>query len=293
MIHVLAVFFGLLFSTYTDIKTGYVEDWLSHAMIILGIIMVPIFYPNQIILSYIIGAIVFLAGYLLYIYGNIGGGDVKLFTAIALLIPFYNEAIGSYFSFLGIEQVYAPYPFILSIFLLSGILFMIFISVQYSIKVIRLRKEINDFRKKSLKGLAYALILLPFFYYWSYMSMPMALMYLPVALTCFIMPFKDDFVKFFFAEKKLVSKLNDDDILAIELMNETLKKKLGVKRKTHSLKELIKIKANAKKNKITTVLVCENLPKFVPYIMASFLLNIATGDFFLYVIKTTSSIPYF
>ena len=293
MLNVLIVFFGLLFSTYTDIKTGYVEDWMSHAMILLGIVLVPIFYPTQILLSYLIAAVIFLAGYLLYIYGNMGGGDIKLFTAIALLIPFYNETIASYFSFLGIKQVFAPYPFILSIFLLSGILFMIFISVQYSIRVIRLRKKLDNFKRKSMKGLMYALLLLPVFYYWSYMSLPMAMMYFPVALTCFIMPFKDDFVKFFFAQKKLVSKLDDDDILALELMDEKLKKKLGVKRKTHSLKELIRIKANARKNRIRTVLVCENLPKFVPYIMASFILNIATGDFFLYAIRATSSIPYF
>ncbi|RLG20832.1 hypothetical protein DRN74_04425 [Candidatus Micrarchaeota archaeon] len=292
MINIIAAFLGLLYSTYTDIKTGYVDDWLSHTLIVLGVIFVPIFYPHRIIEAYLIAALVFALGFVLYIFGNIGGGDVKLFTAISLLLPYYNEDIAGLFSFLGIRPVIPPYPFIFSVFLLSGIIFMLVMSSFYFYKILKYRKKIEEFHRKALIGFAYAVVLLPFFYYWSYFSWFFTLLYIPISITCFIIPFKADFVKLFFARKKSVSKLDDDDILALEIMDKDIIKKLGVKRKTHTNWELKKIKENAKKYGIKTVPVCENLPKYVPYILISFILNLLTGDFFLYMLKLSNTVIF-
>ena len=43
MINILIAIAGTTYSAYTDLKTGYVEDWLSHSMIILGAILIPVY----------------------------------------------------------------------------------------------------------------------------------------------------------------------------------------------------------------------------------------------------------
>ena len=293
MFNVAVLLLGLLYSAYTDLKTGYVQDWLSHTMIGLGIMSVFVYFPDRALESLAVGAIVFAVGYVLYIYGNIGGGDVKLFTAIALLVPYYSGEVTQIAAYLGVSYIAPPYPFIVSVFLVSGILFMMFISVYYFIRVIRLRKKIGKFREKMFKGIVYAAILMPFFYYWTLVSFAMSLLYIPIFFTCMIIPFKDDFIRFFFAQKKAISKLDDDDIIAIEILDKNLLAKLGIKRRTHTMKELERIKANARKHRISTITVCENLPKFVPYILLSVIINLAAGDAFLYMLSQTSHVLFY
>ncbi|MBI4214525.1 prepilin peptidase, partial [archaeon] len=123
---------GVAYSAFTDLKTGYVEDWLSHAMIVSGIVLALFTLPaGDMLWTLALSAVVFVAGLAAYSFGQMGGGDVKLFTAIALLIPAQPRFLSA---FLGIQPAPAVYPFIVSVFVLSGILYM------YVIPVIFLRK---------------------------------------------------------------------------------------------------------------------------------------------------------
>ena len=82
-----ALFVGTLTGGATDAKTGYIYDWITYPMIVLGIILSLIQLQWFNIGS---GAIIFGLLFVVYKLGKIGGGDVKMFTGIALLNPF-NE----------------------------------------------------------------------------------------------------------------------------------------------------------------------------------------------------------
>ena len=276
---------GVAYSSYTDLKTGDVSDRLSHSMIGIGAILVAFSFPFWQAVAIIgLATAVFVLGFILYIFGQMGGGDVKLFTALALLVPYYPNALRPFSEAIGINPVSAALPFIIAVFLLSGIFFMLFIPLAYLRKISAKRSKIKDYKKKILTGLIYCAILSPILFIWFMKSMLIALIFIPMFFALMIIPFKDDIVVLFFARKKRVADLNEEDVLAPESMSKTTIAKLGLWRKTFTPMELKKIKERARKYKITTVMVCEDLPKYVPYIFASLVLNLIFGDVFIYLL---------
>lgn len=285
LIGVIVALLGVAYSSYTDLKTGEVSDKLSHSMIGVGAILVAFTYPFwQAVTIMGIGVLVFILGFILYIFGQMGGGDVKLFTALALLIPYYPESLRPISEALGITPVSSNFPFIASVFVLSGIFFMLFIPPIYLRKLYSKRKKVKEFGKKILTGIVYCLILSPIVYIWLGISKLIAVLFIPMFFALLIVPFKDDVVVLFFSRKKRVSDLNDDDVLALESMSRETIAKLGLWRKTFTPPELRKIKARANKYKIRMVMVCEDLPKYVPYIFASLVINLLVGDIFIYLL---------
>jgi hypothetical protein len=285
LIGVIVALLGVAYSSYTDLKTGEVSDKLSHSMIGVGAILVAFTYPFwQAVTIMGIGVLVFILGFILYIFGQMGGGDVKLFTALALLIPYYPESLRPISEALGITPVSSNFPFIASVFVLSGIFFMLFIPPIYLRKLYSKRKKVKEFGKKILTGIVYCLILSPIVYIWLGISKLIAVLFIPMFFALLIVPFKDDVVVLFFSRKKRVSDLNDDDVLALESMSRETIAKLGLWRKTFTPPELKKIKARANKYKIRMVMVCEDLPKYVPYIFASLVINLLVGDIFIYLL---------
>jgi len=267
---------------YTDWKTGYMPDKYTHAMILLGAILLLFYHgPNYAFINYLLAAAVFGICFLLYTFGQLGGGDVKLFTALALLIPSYPIALAG----LGTNPVAAPYPFVLSIFFASAVLAMFFVSISYITRLYQSRKKIRDFNKKALKGTAYALLLVPLAAAWAYMNAHMVAIIIPMAAGAFVLAFKDDILRLFVVKKKPVDELNEDDVIAIEMLSKAKLKKLGIGiRKTFLRAELPAIKKNAKKHGIREVWVSEYLPRFGVYILASLLLNLALGDALLWLL---------
>jgi len=288
MINVLVMLIGLIGASITDLKTGYVPNILSHALILAGVVFVFFEFPLDLALSiYGVAIAVFAAGYILYISGQMGGGDVKLFTALTLLIPIYPSSLVSIMNSIGIQPAIPSYPFIISVFILFGILFMIVIPLQYIPKVYKARDKIEFYDKKIRISIAFSLLLVPVFALWFVYFKALIILTLPMLLTLFIIPFKDDIMKHFFAQKKDVQKLDDDDVIALELINDKVKKKLGLWRKTPTKKELEKIKKLAKKYHIKQITVCENMPKAVPIILAAFILSLIFGDVLLFLLMNT------
>lgn len=284
LIGLIVALLGVAYSSYTDIKTGEVSDRLSHSMIGIGAIIVAFTYPlSTAVWILAMAGVVFGLGFLMYIFGQMGGGDVKLFAALTLLVPYYPDSIRPFISSLGITPIASNYPFIVSVFILSGIFFMLVIPLFYLKKIFAKQTRIPEFKKKLAFGLVYCVILSPILYLWFGMSRYVTILFVPMFFALLIIPFKDDIVVLFFARKKKVADLNDDDVMALESMNKETIAKLGLWRKTFTPPEIKKIKERAKKYKIGTVMVCENLPKYVPYIFLSLILNLLAGDVFLYL----------
>jgi len=264
MINIIIAIIGTLYGAYTDLKTGEIPDWVSHTMIILGFIWTLFAYQmSQWFSIWLIAVIVFVIGYLMYVFGQIGGGDVKLFTALTLLIPFYQHEI---------------YPFVLPVFIASGLLFMVVMPVQYFLKIIKMKKKIKDFNKKITRTMIYEIILFAFLIFWIINFGIVGLIIIPLMVAASIMAFKEDIIKLFFAQKKEIQKLDEEDVIALELIDEKIKKKLKLWRKTLTIHELNNVKRLAKKYRLKTIIVCEDLPKYIPYIFVSLILNLIFGD---------------
>ena len=83
-----------LYASYTDLKSGIIQNKLTFSLIGLGIILnaVYAFMINDImfiVVGVIFTAVIFALGYIFWKLGAWAGGDVKLFTALAALLPFY------------------------------------------------------------------------------------------------------------------------------------------------------------------------------------------------------------
>ncbi len=288
MINIAIAILGTGIAGYWDHKTGIVPNRLSHTMIILGAILVPLTFPERIVTTYAVGIAVFLIGFLMYSFGQLGGGDVKLFTAIALLIPFYPETLRQTITTIGITPAIPVYPFIGSVFVFAGIIGPMLIgSIGFHMKLNSKKEKIKKYPAKLRKGLLFTLFLVPLMILWSFISVAFLLLLIPMAITLSLIPFKNDIIHLFYVEKKKIKDLNDDDVLALEEMEEKKKKELGLWRKTFTPPEIRKIKEKAEEKGYSEIEVCEGMTRFVPYIFVSLIVNLIVGDVLLFLIRST------
>lgn len=288
MINLAIAIVGTGAAAYWDHKTGVVPDKLSHIMIILAAVLVPLTFPGKILTTYALGVIVFGIGFLLYSFGQIGGGDVKLFTAISLLIPFYPEILTRILPFFGIEPVIPVYPFVASVFVFAGIIGPMFISsLKFHLKIRKKKKKIKSFQSKLKKGLILSSLVIPLAVIWGFFSLGFLVLFIPMAITLSLIPFKEDIVRIFYSEEKNIQELDDDDVLALEDIEEKKKDELGLWRKTFTPPEIRKIKKKAEEKGYETIKVCEGMTRFVPYLFISLIANLLVGDVLLFLIKIT------
>lgn len=279
-------FIGCLIAAITDFKWGIVPDKLNYALIALGAIMVLMRFELWNALAvYGIAIAVFVLGLLAYLFGQLGGGDVKFFAALTLLLPFYPKEIAA-LSPLN-PMINIPYPFIVSVFFTSAVLAVFFVSLSYLWMFWRDRKQIKNLKQTAMKGALYFfLVTIPLTLLWGSINQLVLVVIIPIALGAFLLPFKNILLEKYISQEKKVKDLDDDDVLAIELMSEETKEKLGLSsRKTFLNIELKSLKEKAREHGIETVPVSENLPKFVPYIFIALVINLLLGDAFLWMLS--------
>ena len=111
---IVTVLFSILASIY-DVKKGFVPDLLNYLLISFGLmsnLFLTLFSGNVkfILASFISMVVTYSITYLLWKLHLWGGGDAKLFTSIATVIPF-----GVNLEFLNIFPVMSIYPFTFSV----------------------------------------------------------------------------------------------------------------------------------------------------------------------------------
>ncbi len=122
-----------------DLKTTEIPDIIPHVMIVLGLV----FWGFQsyilhdywlVIQSALVGSAFLGFGFLMYYFGQWGGGDAKIFSAIGFLVPtaIYNS-VSSILPF--------PLTYLINVFLL-GAVYMIFYAF---VVAVRNRNIIQDF----------------------------------------------------------------------------------------------------------------------------------------------------
>jgi len=264
---------GTGITAWQDYRTGYLSDKITISMILAGVVLTPFISPNP-MQAYLVALAVFLTGFAGYAFGQIGGGDVLLFTGLALLVQ--KPLLTSF---------QAPYPPILSIFLLAGILgTMIFTPAKTHYRLAVNRKKVKSYYRKLGTGLLLALSTLPFFILYQSITSKIWLLFPAFALGFSVIPFKKDMIELFYVSMKPVSRIDEEEVLALEFIDPKIRKQLGIKRRTLIGKELERMKQLAKKHGVRKLPVCENLPVFVPAIFASLVLFLLFGDVFFYLI---------
>jgi len=243
LIQQVTLILGTLIGAITDTKTGYIYDWLTYPMILIGIITS---ISLQQINNLIIAGTIFVALFIIYKLGKIGGGDVKLFTAITLLNP-YNDL-----------------NFIITTIFISALLSMIFYSTYYIIKYVRNGINFEKNKESIIKAIILGIILL------AYMIVAVLnnlftlqkaiILAIPFALGIIFLAFQNEIKENFFEKKIKLSEVEEDEILS----NNNSEKILTLLNNKQLLEE--KEFQLLKKHKIKEIKVMRNLPKFAPFI---------------------------
>ena len=156
---IVTVLFSILASIY-DVRKGFVPDWLNNLLVAFGLVsnLILTFLTSNVkfILASIISMIItYAVSYLLWQLHLWGGGDVKLFTSIATVIPF-----GASIDFLNIFPVLSIYPFTFSVIfnsILVSFPFLVIVTTRLIIKNNFVKQNtdllINIFNYNALKAL--------------------------------------------------------------------------------------------------------------------------------------------
>ncbi len=273
---------GTLAATYYDLRNNRtVPDWLTFGMVAAGVLAFAVAPPVENALQ--IGGVVVLVGllgFLLYRMGQIGGADVLLFVAIGLLIPEAPEGVLA--SGRGILEM----PFIISLFLVSGMLFAAFTITRYAYPALEaVRKgRIRLAREEKVQAVVICLLVVWLFWLFQAGGVPgsYVLLLLFVVLTLlFFTLFKKYIAEEFFITWVGVKEIDEEDVLAVDEMNEEHVKKYGLVRLL-TKKEIERLK----KLPMKKYPVYKNLPAFTPYILMALALSLIFGDLMRFLLMS-------
>jgi len=257
---------GTGISAITDWKTGYIYDKITYPLIALGILLTilslnPYFIANTLVMA----GLVFVIGYALYYTGQIGGGDVKIFTALTLLLP------------ITVEPGLPAFFMILVVATLINVLGTI---AYYGSKYVLYEKKKEVGLSKLIIGIA--LVLLSIMYTNIILNMQIlttfgvVLVVVPLIAAIFYTVFGDDMNNKTFAKQISMSKVEDGDVLAPNKIDKKIRKILGAKKVLDeaAIKKL-------KKHKIKKLWIYANAPAFGPSIFIATIITVFYPDWFL------------
>ncbi len=130
-----------IYASYSDLRWGVIPNKLTFPLMGVGLLLNAVYYlmTGSILLllgTFIITLLIFVFGYIFWKMGAWAGGDVKLFTALAALIPFYPALIN--YHILNINfPITASYPFPLTLIINSILAMFPFLLIYVSYIVIK------------------------------------------------------------------------------------------------------------------------------------------------------------
>lgn len=260
LIRQIAILIASGIGSYTDFKTGYIFDWITLPLIAFGII-INVFEQNY--FGLLAGTIVFAIGYLLYYTGKIGGGDVKLYSGIALALPIFNEGI-----------------FIITVIILSSLSAIVFLATYYFIKYYRKGIDFKYNKQGILRAGTLAVLIVIYLAVLlnsGFVSGGYALIIsIPLLFGAVFIAFEKGIRKEFFLEKIKLKDLEEDEIVAFEFMSEEERKRIG-----KGFKGVFgeKEKKQLEKKGIKSLLVYRNLPRFGVFIFIGVVLALSFPEF--------------
>lgn len=268
-------------AAYFDVfNKKWVPNWLLYGFVASAILLNVVFFEQNLFLQALaFGIAAVIVSYPLYRAGQLGGADVYAYAAIAACIPFLPKPLLA-----GAQSI--PYPFILSVLAPTGIAFILHMLVRFIPYISRqIAKGKVSFTAEKLAAPAIVSFAFCFFIY-SLSSLPVSLpgqylaivSFLFVALVFFSL-FKND-IKDSMVEAVPISSIQEEDVLAIEKMDASLVKKLGL-----SALVSAKMLSTLRKAKLKKAPVYTRMPFFLPYLLFGLLFTIIFGDLIFYIVK--------
>ncbi len=275
-------------AAWQDWKTSFIDERLCYAMIALGAAADLATGDMEFIkLSLGGAAVIFGAGYLLYRTGKLGGGDVLLYTGLHLLLPLNPMLFatglggallsGQSFQPQLLADVSAKVPFFFSLFVMSTLLALFGSGLQYALELRKLKKLKPEWKNALLGGGTGLLALVAINYYAGLKPVQIAFYSLVFLPALFLMAFGKQLMDEVIIKRISVSKIEDEDVLALEKMPAQIvsKYQLGP---VVTKGELEKLKTIVKKEGITTFPIAKTLPRLGPYILLALILGLAGLD---------------
>lgn len=261
-----------IIASFTDLKKGIIPDFVTLPLIILGIgfnvFEFNLMNLNFSLMNFVPGIVVFFAFLVLYYFGKIGGGDVKLFTGIALLIPFHQS-----------------FPFIVSVLFFSSLFAVLFFSIYYSLKYLRKGIDFNENKKSIQQAVFLGIFLIAYFYLlisFNFMQFYSAfILAIPLFFALLFIAFQQGIKKNFFLKSIPLAELEEDEVIAKEFLSKELKEKFEKEKLNFNMKGIIteEDKIKLRKLRISSLPVLRSLPPFAPFILLGVLLSLIFPDF--------------
>ena len=267
----LLVAFLLICSYYDIFNKKNIPLWVTIGMVAAGVLLnLATLDTNFILYSSMIAIIILAIGYAIYKTGQIGGADVFAFMGIALLIPSSapNPA--------AIQLL--QYPFVFSVFLVSGFLAMLGICAKYIPRIAilfakgKIKPGLWDALASGILVVVSAPLILNMFER-GILSLTQATgLSLLIALTAFLSLFKSQISDSMIEWVKL-KEIDEEDVIALKLLDpKTVKRyKLNAVLEKGEFEKLKRM--NLKKYPIY-----KGMPAFMPYLLLAAIIILAIGD---------------
>ena len=258
LVRLIVAFLGVGVATYFDIfKKRNVPNMLLYAFLAVALVVDVIFYQQDIFLFSVSLAVFFSAiSYIFYRFGQLGGADIFIIASVILLLPIHPSFVDLTFNL----------PFIFSVIVFAGVAFAVYIVAFYGLRLIGSGAQ---------PKLIYLMLLIPFliFAYVFINSVLFSLIYFVfvsvlLLATIFFLMYRED-INLMLAERMSPTELEEEDVLALEMMDEKLVKKHGLKRLV-TKKEMERMK----ELKIKEVWVYSKLPPFLPFLLLGMVLSL-------------------
>lgn len=262
LIRVLIAFIGTAVASYYDLyNKKNVPNNVLYAFLAVAFIVNLIFFQEDLFWFSIAVALFFSAiGYIFYRVGQLGGADVFVIASIMLLLPIHPSFVGLAFNL----------PFIFSVIVFSGVLFAIYVMAYFGYKLYKVEAKANWL---------YLLMFIPYFLFaWVYVNSflfsPVYFAFITILLfaSIFFLMFKKPLMGVL-SEPLPVTQLEEEDVLALDLMNKDLIERYKLKRLL-TKKEIERLK----KTKIEEVTVYTKLPPFLPFLLVGMVLGLLFGS---------------
>jgi len=259
-LRIAVILLGCAIAAYTDFKTGLIPDKITYAMIGLGLILNALQFD---LILFSVGIAIFVFGYVAYRLGKVGGGDVKLLTGIALLLPFYGDFI------FVVNVVFAASA-------ISVIILATYYSLKYAKKGIDWKYELPGIIQAGFFGAA-IILYFALLFQMKLLSFDGAVMMAGVLLFALLfVALQRGIRKNFFLKEVELSKLEEDEVLAEEFIGKETKDALGLKFKgVLGEREIAKLKELG----VEKVAVYQNMPPFAPFILLGVLISLLEPNF--------------
>jgi len=143
---ILLVIIAFSYMLFDVLNKRNIPTIFAYATLGIGLIMTILYMNIEIIsISFIIAAIIASLGWLAYRAGQVGGGDIIEFITISLILPIQNTPLLA-----NLNQY--SFPFIISVFITTGIIAIVFVPLYYLPKAYKIKHRLTATKTSIFKS---------------------------------------------------------------------------------------------------------------------------------------------